>query len=86
MIWGQGDMGIQVPPWVGKIPWRRKWQPTPVFLLRRSLTVNLRLRKVKGGEVGRKVGQGKSAVVTSKVGGEDVGGPCPGAVLGWKEW
>ena len=22
----------QVDPWVGKIPWRRKWQPTPVFL------------------------------------------------------
>ena len=20
-------------PWVGKIPWRRKWKPTPVFLL-----------------------------------------------------
>ena len=20
-------------PWVGKIPWRREWQPTPVFLL-----------------------------------------------------
>ena len=19
-------------PWVGKIPWRRKWQPLPVFL------------------------------------------------------
>ena len=19
-------------PWVGKIPWKRKWQPTPVFL------------------------------------------------------
>ena len=19
-------------PWVGKVPWRRKWQPTPVFL------------------------------------------------------
>ena len=19
-------------PWVGKIPWRRKWHPTPVFL------------------------------------------------------
>jgi len=19
--------------WVGKIPWRRTWQPTPVFLL-----------------------------------------------------
>ena len=21
--------------WVGKIPWRRKWQPTPVFLSRK---------------------------------------------------
>ena len=19
-------------PWVGKVPWRRKWQPTPVFM------------------------------------------------------
>ena len=23
-------------PWVGKIPWRRKWQPTPGFLPRKS--------------------------------------------------
>ena len=23
-------------PWVWKIPWRRKWQPTPVFLLGES--------------------------------------------------
>ena len=23
-------------PWVGKIPWSRKWQPTPVFLPERS--------------------------------------------------
>ena len=23
-------------PWVGKIPWRREWQPTPVFLLGES--------------------------------------------------
>ena len=22
----------RVRPWIGKIPWRRKWQPTPVFL------------------------------------------------------
>jgi len=21
----------QIQSWVGKIPWRRKWQPTPVF-------------------------------------------------------
>ena len=24
-------------PWVRKIPWRRAWQPTPVFLPRESL-------------------------------------------------
>ena len=23
---------IRFDPWVGKIPWRKKWQPTPVFL------------------------------------------------------
>ena len=26
--------GRRFDPRVGKIPWRRKWQPTPVFLLR----------------------------------------------------
>ena len=25
-----------VDPWVGKIPWRRKWQPTPVSLAGKS--------------------------------------------------
>ena len=24
--------GVNTDPWVRKIPWRRKWQPTPVFL------------------------------------------------------
>ena len=28
--------GPRFDPWVGKIPWRRKWQPTPVFLLGKS--------------------------------------------------
>ena len=23
---------LSLNSWVGKIPWRRKWQPTPVFL------------------------------------------------------
>ena len=27
---------LRFNPWVGKIPWRRKWQPTPVFLLGKS--------------------------------------------------
>ena len=27
---------IQVQFWVRKIPWRRKWQPTPVFLPEKS--------------------------------------------------
>ena len=31
-IWQQcGRPGFD--PWVGKTPWRREWQPTPVFLL-----------------------------------------------------
>ena len=28
--WNAGDLGSD--PWVGKIPWRRKWQPILVFL------------------------------------------------------
>jgi len=27
-----GDRRLRFHPWVGKIPSRRKWQPTPVFL------------------------------------------------------
>ena len=26
----------QFDPWIRKIPWRRAWQPTPVFLPRES--------------------------------------------------
>ena len=26
------NVGDLVDSWVGKIPWRRAWQPTPVFL------------------------------------------------------
>ena len=30
-----GDLReVSSNPWVGKIPWRRKWEPTPVFLPR----------------------------------------------------
>ena len=28
----QETQEIWFSPWVGKVPWRRKWQPTPVFL------------------------------------------------------
>ena len=28
----QEDKRCRFDHWVGKIPWRRKWQPTPVFL------------------------------------------------------
>ena len=27
-----GDLRCRFDPWVGKIPWRRTWQPTTVFL------------------------------------------------------
>ena len=30
-----GRLGFD--PWVGKIPWSRKWQPTPVFLLQNAM-------------------------------------------------
>ena len=29
--WQRGHLPV-LDPRVGKIPWRRKWQPTPVFL------------------------------------------------------
>ena len=29
--------GTWVNPWIGKIPWRREWQPTSVFLPEKSL-------------------------------------------------
>jgi len=28
----QADAGDGFDPWVRKIPWRRAWQPVPVFL------------------------------------------------------
>ena len=32
-IWAfPGDSAIKSLLWVGRISWRRKWQPTPVFL------------------------------------------------------
>ena len=34
LIWYQKK--IRFDPWVGKIPWRRKWQTTPVFLPEKS--------------------------------------------------
>ena len=30
---------LEFSPWVGKIPWRRAWQPTPVFLRRWILLI-----------------------------------------------
>ena len=29
-----GDKRCEFDSWVGKIPWRRKWQPAPVFVPR----------------------------------------------------
>ena len=54
---GTGGKGIYLPlqgrqetrfdPWVGKIPWRRKWQPTPVFLPGKSMEIH-RCRSLAG--------------------------------------
>ena len=35
-------------PWLGKIPWRRAWQPTPVFLLENSMDREARWATVHG--------------------------------------
>ena len=32
---------LGIDPWVGKIPWKRKWQPTLVFLPGRSMERSL---------------------------------------------
>ena len=29
---GRSHRKLEFDPWVLKIPWRKKWQPTPVFL------------------------------------------------------
>ena len=39
----------RVHPWVGKIPWRRAWQPTPVFLPGESLDGGAWQATVHGG-------------------------------------
>ena len=31
------NAGDRFDPWVRKIPWKRKWQPTPVFLPGKSM-------------------------------------------------
>ena len=36
IIWNGKIVGLSFSPWVRKIPWRRKWQSTPVFLPRKS--------------------------------------------------
>ena len=33
---GDGYKRLRFGPWVRKIPWSRKWQPSPVFLPRES--------------------------------------------------
>ena len=38
----------RVPPWVGKIPWRRKWQSTPAFLPGKSHGQGARWATVRG--------------------------------------
>ena len=40
----------QLNPWVGKIPWRRTWQPTPVFCLRISWTEKPRWLQFTGSQ------------------------------------
>ena len=46
-----GDLRCGFNPWVGKIPWRRKLQPTPVFLSGESVTLLKSKTKYKFGNL-----------------------------------
>ena len=43
---------LEFDPWVGKIPWRRKWQPTPVCLPRKFHEETGRLQSMGPQRVG----------------------------------
>jgi len=43
-IFGVYDMRCQFNPWVGMIPWRKTWQPTPVFLPEKYHVLGCRVR------------------------------------------
>ena len=45
-------------PWVRKIPWKRKWQPTPVFLPGKSMDKGGWIATVEWGEAGGGMGGG----------------------------
>ena len=45
---GDSCMGHSFDPWVRKIPWRRKWQPTPIFLPGESYGQRARWATVHG--------------------------------------
>ena len=32
LLANEGDLRLEFDPWARKVPWRRKWQLTPVFL------------------------------------------------------
>ena len=34
--WRRPDIRQEFDPWLGKLPWRRKWQPTPALFLGKS--------------------------------------------------
>ena len=45
-------------PWVGKIPWRRKWQPTPVVLPGKESDTTEQATSLGGDGSRKKVAQG----------------------------
>ena len=54
--WGpvRNSLHVRFNPWVGKIPWRKAWQPTPVFLPGESPWTEepVRLQSVRSQRVG----------------------------------
>ena len=64
----RGRRRWKLDPWVGKIPWRRKWQPSPVFLPRRSHGQR-RLQSMGSQRVGHECTHTVHLVIAQCVGG-----------------
>ena len=74
-------------PWIGKFPWRRRWQPTPVFLPGESLGQrNLAGATVHGVAESDVCSNLEWRHVNACSGGGDYPHPCAPGHTNWVRW
>ena len=69
---------VKFDPWIGNIPWRRKWQPIPLFLPRKSH----RQRILEGSIGSKRVDMPEHAVLYFRLGNSVDRGAWPATVRG----